>query len=104
MSLKFVIALLGFSSVKALVKDVAPAASKNLPGDAALAIEILTPPAPDCSEKAAVGDSVSVQYTGWTLIDGEKFDSSRDRNSAFTFTLGVGQVIKGMWDTSLVQI
>ncbi len=49
---------------------------------------------------SANGDQLSVHYVG-TLLSGTKFDSSRDRGTPFTFTLGAGQVIAG-WDQGML--
>ena len=51
---------------------------------------------PGEGEPVRSGSTVKVHYTGW-LVNGYKFDSSRDRGQPFAFPLGGGRVIRG-WE------
>lgn len=53
-------------------------------------------------EPPEVGSKIVVHYIG-KLENGTKFDSSYNRNQPFTFTIGIGQVIKG-WDEGLLTM
>ncbi len=58
-------------------------------------------------QKAQLGDTVTVHYTGCLLKGvnqvGQKFDSSLDRGEPFQFNLGYRQVIEG-WELSLADM
>jgi len=60
---------------------------------------------PGDGHPAAFGKDVLVHYSGWLCgSDGQpgaKFDSSHDRQEAFGFALGQGNVIAG-WDEGVV--
>ncbi|KXN80784.1 hypothetical protein AN958_07350 [Leucoagaricus sp. SymC.cos] len=80
-----------------LISISLPVLAKEAPKE--LVIETTYKP-DDCTVFAKIGDSVRVHYVRTLFSNGNKFDSSHDRNSPLPLTLGVGQVIKG-WDEGL---
>mgnify|MGYP001476557353 CR=1 FL=1 len=53
-------------------------------------------------DKPESGQTVSVHYAGY-LTNGQKFDSSFDRNDPIQFPVGKGRVIKG-WDEGIMLL
>src|SRR5579871_4021301 len=82
-----------FAAAVNVVKRIAGGAGK-MTTPSGLQIEDLVE---GTGESPKRGQKVTVHYIG-TLLDGTKFDSSRDRGQPFSFTLGVGQVIKGWYE------
>lgn len=62
-----------------------------------LTIETLSP---GTGPEAKNGDAVTVHYRG-TLTNGTVFDSSIEKGTPYTFTLGTGEVIAG-WDQGVL--
>ena len=58
--------------------------------------------APGEGHPPPLGNEVVVHYDGY-LLNGTKFDSSRDRGQPYVFRVGTGSVIKG-WDEALATM
>jgi FKBP-type peptidyl-prolyl cis-trans isomerase FkpA len=95
-------------SVSGCQRSDGPAAQENLARGSAQVRELkMIDEVLGGGVEARAGNVVTVHYTGWLYdarvanLQGKKFDSSLDRGTPFSFTLGAQQVIKG-WDVGVV--
>ncbi|OAA62489.1 fkbp-type peptidyl-prolyl cis-trans isomerase [Niveomyces insectorum RCEF 264] len=77
-----------FFSLAVLASTAAGVLADDLKIDVTLPVE--------CERRTQPNDRVSVHYHGSLQSNGKKFDASYDRGAPFSFTIGKGQVIKGM--------
>ena len=78
-----------------------PSDAADISGDGGLCKKVLSAGDADGGTPFE-GAEVQVHYVG-TLMDGTKFDSSRDRPGNFKFQIGQGAVIKG-WDKGVATM
>ena len=75
---------------------------KNLNSNEKIRIGIIFRPE-SCNRKTSSGDRLKIHYTLSLYSDCTKVDSSYDKDMAFEFQLGAGQVIKG-FDRGLINM
>ena len=80
----------------------APPPGAGAPGGGGGGTKRIATPAPPDARAPEKGDAVTVHYVG-SLATGETFDSSRERDEAFTFTLGKHEVIDA-WDVGVATM
>ncbi|NXP56215.1 FKBP5 isomerase, partial [Heliornis fulica] len=75
-------------------EDITPARDRGV-------LKIIKRPGSD-DESPMIGDKVYVHYKG-KLANGKKFDSSRDRNEPFVFSLGKGELGQGSLSMGMLE-
>ena len=71
----------------------------NLPAESSLRVGVMRRASNTSCAGARKGDRVSIAYEGRLFKDGTMFDASQERSGEpFEFTVGAGQVVKGLED------